>query len=299
MKWRSQRTDLRSVFRPARRKLWLAYQYFGMRPLWCNFSIFVQLIFCIAYSDAFQNLYFPTQLLAGQNMKLPQTWVIKPTTVSFHHSSPVKHFFLWWVWAWIKFHFSHKNQLFTFSMWYGRMQLKIVQFYPHGSGKQTSHPCENIEKICGPGFPKSAVQKILYPTLSEERSNWISTFYSGVDTNAFITSPILFSSKFPSLISSTRRLDVTFSSLLHTFSQLLHPYHHLYSTVYPPLLTRAPHHFSPPNTHSPFFDFKKLSPRSFDFNSLKITPLRANSKIFQRSHSLRRAGFNTDLISVL
>ena len=45
-------------------------------------------------------------------MKLPQTWVIKPTTVSFHHSSPVKHFFLWWVWAWIKFHhFSHKNQL--------------------------------------------------------------------------------------------------------------------------------------------------------------------------------------------
>ena len=45
-------------------------------------------------------------------MKLPQTWVIKPTTVSFHHSSLVKHFFLWWVWAWIKFHhFSHKNQL--------------------------------------------------------------------------------------------------------------------------------------------------------------------------------------------
>ena len=25
-----------------------------------------------------------------------------------------------------------------------------------------------------------------------------------------------------------------------------------------PLLTRAPHHFSPPNTHSPFFDFKKV-----------------------------------------
>ena len=69
--------------------------------------------------------------------------------------------------------------------------------------------CENIEKqICGPGFPKSAVQKILHhPTLSGERSNWISTFYSGVDTNAFISSPIIFSSKFPSLISSTRRLD--------------------------------------------------------------------------------------------
>ena len=43
------------------------------------------------------------------------------------------------------------------------MQLKIFQFYPHGSGKQTLHSCENIErKICGPGFPKSAVQKIPY-----------------------------------------------------------------------------------------------------------------------------------------
>jgi len=108
------------------------------------------------------------------------------------------------------------------------MQLKIFLFYPHGSGKQTFHSCENIEKICGPGFPKSAVQKILYPTLAEERSNWISTFYSGVDTNAFISSPIIFSSKFPSLISSTRRLD----------------------------------HFSHPRHASPFFDFQKLSPPS-------------------------------------
>ena len=70
-----------------------------------------------------------------------------------------------------------------------------------------------------------------------------------------------------------------------------------------PLLTRAPpHHTSPPpnTTHiPPFLISKKLSPPSFVFNSLKITPLRAYSKIFQRSHSLRRAGFNTDLISVL
>ena len=51
-----------------------------------------------------------------------------------------------------------------------------------------------------------------------------------------------------------------------------------------------------PDKH-PLFWFPKTP--TFAFNSLKITPLRANSKIFQRSHSLRRAGFNTDLISVL
>ena len=67
-----------------------------------------------------------------------------------------------------------------------------------------------------------------------------------------------------------------------------------------PLLTRAPHHFSPPNTHSSFFYFKKLSPPSqFCIQFVKNNTSRANSKIFQRSHSLRRAGFNTDLISVL
>jgi hypothetical protein len=101
------------------------------------------------------------------------------------------------------------------------------------------------------------------------------------------------------LISSTRRLDVTFSTYFLPTTASIPP---LLDRLSPsaPLLTRAPHHFSPPNTHSPFFDFKKLSPPSFfESNSLKITPLRANSKIFQRSHSLRRAGFNTDLISVL
>jgi hypothetical protein len=120
-----------------------------------------------------------------------------------------------------------------------------------------------ISKICGPGFPKSAVQKILYPTLSGERSNWISTFYSGVDTNAFISSPIIFSSKFPSLISSTRRLDVIFSSLLltHTSSQLLHPYH-LYSTVYPLCPTTSNTRTSLPPTHIPLFCFKKKTKSS-------------------------------------
>jgi hypothetical protein len=139
-------------------------------------------------------------------MKLPQTWVIKPTTVSSHHSSPVKHFFLWWVWAAKKFHFSHKNQLFDVVWSYAIEELSILATWKRETNLNS---CENIEKqICGPGFPKSAVQKILHhPTLSGERSNWISTFYSGVDTNAFISSPIIFSSKFPSLISSTRRLD--------------------------------------------------------------------------------------------
>ena len=155
-------------------------------------------------------------------MKLPQTWVIKPTTVSFHHSSPVKHFFLWWVWAWIKFHFSHKNQLFDVVWSYAIEELSILATWKWETNLAS---CENIEKkICGPGFPKSAVQKILHhPTLSGERSNWISTFYSGVDTNAFISSPIIFSSKFPSLISSTRRLDVTFPSLLFWFQKSKSP----------------------------------------------------------------------------
>ena len=36
----------------------------------------------------------------------------------------------------------------------------------------------------------------------------------------------------------------------------------------------------------PFFDFQKLSPPSFAINSLKITPLRANSKIFSKKPQL-------------
>ena len=181
-------------------------------------------------------------------MKLPQTWVIKPTTVSSHHSSPVKHFFLWWVWAAKKFIFHIK---INFSTWYGRYAIEELSILATWKRETNLNSVENIEKlICGPGFPKSAVQKILHhPTLSGERSNWISTFYSGVDTNAFISSPIIFSSKFPSLISSTRRLD-----------------------------------HSPQQHTTPFFDSKKLSPPRF--NSLKITPLRANSKIFSKKPQL-------------
>ena len=150
-----------------------------------------------------------------------------------------------------------KNFIFhikiNFSTWYGRYAIEELSKLATWKRETNLNSCENIEKICGPGFPKSAVQKILHhPTLSGERSNWISTFYSGVDTNAFISSPIIFSSKFPSLISSTRRLD----------------------------------HFSPSDTHSPFFDFQKLSPPTFAFNSLKITPLRANSKIFSKKPQL-------------
>jgi len=141
----------------------------------------------------------------------------------------------------------HIKSTFTFSTWSYAIEEELSNLATWKRGKNTLHSCEIIETICGPGFPKSAVQKILHPTLSGERSNWISTFYSGVDTNAFISSPIIFSSKFPSLISSTRRLD-------HS-----------------------------PRQTSPFFDFQKLS---FAFNSFKITPLRANSKIFSKKPQL-------------
>lgn len=56
------------------------------------------------------------------------------------------------------------------------------------------------------------------------------------------------------LISSTRRLDVIFSSLLLTYflptTASIPP---LLDRLSPsaPLLTHAPHHFSPPNTHTP------------------------------------------------
>jgi len=53
-----------------------------------------------------------------------------------------------------------------------------------------------------------------------------------------------------------------------TSSQLLHPYH-LYSTVYPPLLTRAPHHFSPPTHIPPFLISKKTKSSKFGIQFVK------------------------------
>lgn len=188
-----------------------------------------------------------------------------------------------------KLNFSHKNQLLRSrrGIWsYATEELSNLVTWKR---EKKLHSCENIENLRSRIPQVRSSKNSLSNTLQKERSNWISTFYSGVDTNAFISSPIIFSSKFPSLISSTRRLDVIFSSLLltHTSSQLLHPYH-LYSTVYPlcPTSNTRTSLLSIPTHIPPFLFYKKLSPPSFRINSFKITPLRAHSKIFSKKPQL-------------
>jgi hypothetical protein len=97
----------RSVLHLAQRKLWLESRFWNAplqrsqisrySPLFLTHSElqFVQGIFfftkyyCIAKAMRSKIFNFPTQPITGQNMKLPQTWVIKPTFqsswVSYSH----------------------------------------------------------------------------------------------------------------------------------------------------------------------------------------------------------------------
>ena len=186
-------------------------------------------------------------------MKLPQTWVIKPTTVSSHHSSPVKHFFLWWVWAWIKFHhFSHKNQLLR-----SRRGMVVCNW-------------EDLSILA---------------TWKRETN---LTFLWKYRKNLRSRIPQVRSSK-NSLSNTLRReVELNLYLLLRGRYQRLHLVPH-YILIKISLLdkfdTQARSLLSSRHT-SPFFDFQKLSPPTFAFNSLKITPLRANSKIFSKKPQL-------------
>ena len=97
----------RSVLHLAQRKLWLESRFWNAplrrsqisrySPLFltpyriavCPSHFLTEYYYCIAKAMRSKIFNFPTQPITGQNMKLPQTWVIKPTFqsswVSYSH----------------------------------------------------------------------------------------------------------------------------------------------------------------------------------------------------------------------
>ena len=171
-------------------------------------------------------------------MKLPQTWVIKPTTVSSHHSSPAKHFFLWWVWVSNKkFNFSHKNQLLR-----SRRGMVVCNWRSFNfSHMEAGNKPYILVKI----YKKNLRSRI--PQVRSSKNSLSNTLRREVELNLYlllrgryqrlhlVPHYILITISLLDKFDTQARCNFFLPPSLHTSSQLLHHPYHLYSTVYPPL----------------------------------------------------------------